>query len=50
MLLIYGDVMRSLWYFVFAIYAIVRGTLKTESRLCQASGFLIQYGTETSGQ
>jgi hypothetical protein len=50
MLLVYGDLMRSIWYFVFAIYAMARGTLKTESKLCQASGFLIQYGTETSGQ
>jgi G protein-coupled receptor GPR1 len=50
MLLVYGDVMRSLWYFVFAAYTLSRGTVKTESRFCQVSGFFIQYGTETSGK
>jgi hypothetical protein len=50
MLLVYGDVIRSGWYFIFAVYSLVLGTVKTESRFCQASGFFIQYGTETSGE
>lgn len=49
MLLIYGDVMRSAWYFIFAVYSIADGTVETRSGFCQASGFLVQYGTETSG-
>jgi hypothetical protein len=50
MLLVYGDVMRSFWYFVFSIITIGRGPINTKSRLCQSSGFFIQYGTETSGE
>ena len=50
MLLIYGDLMRSTWLFLFAVISIARGTIYTQSSLCQASGFLVQYGTETSGQ
>ncbi|KAH7394959.1 G protein-coupled glucose receptor regulating Gpa2-domain-containing protein [Phaeosphaeria sp. MPI-PUGE-AT-0046c] len=48
MLLLYGDVMRSAWYFIFAAHSIARGAVTTESRFCQSSGFLVQYGTETS--
>jgi hypothetical protein len=50
MLLIYGDLTRSIWYFAFAAYSLARGTVKTESRFCQASGFFTQYGTESSGE
>jgi hypothetical protein len=50
MLLIYGDLTRSIWYFTFAVYSLARGTVKTESKFCQASGFFIQYGTEISGE
>ena len=49
MLLIYGDLMRASWLFIFAMVSIVRGTVTTYSSLCQASGFLVQYGMETSG-
>ncbi|OCL13842.1 hypothetical protein AOQ84DRAFT_81888 [Glonium stellatum] len=48
MLLIYGDLTRATWYFIFAIASFRRGTIRTHSLFCQASGFLIQYGTETS--
>ncbi|KAF2799030.1 hypothetical protein K505DRAFT_404874 [Melanomma pulvis-pyrius CBS 109.77] len=48
MLLIYGDVMKTSWFFIFAIVSIVRGTVKTSSSFCQASGFFVQYGMETS--
>jgi G protein-coupled receptor GPR1 len=50
MLLVFGDVTRSIWYFVFSIYVIARGNIESESKLCQASGFFIQYGTEISGK
>jgi G protein-coupled receptor GPR1 len=50
MLLIYGDLTVTTWYFVFAVYSIARGTVKTQSRFCQSSGFMIQYGAETSGK
>ncbi|PSN62168.1 hypothetical protein BS50DRAFT_139186 [Corynespora cassiicola Philippines] len=48
MLLIYGDLMKATWLFLFAAVSIARGTVYTESAFCQASGFLVQYGTETS--
>ncbi|KAF1846645.1 uncharacterized protein K460DRAFT_127804 [Cucurbitaria berberidis CBS 394.84] len=48
MLLIYGDLMRATWFFIFAVVAVVRGAVRTESAFCQSSGFFIQYGTETS--
>lgn len=50
MILIFGDMMKATWLFIFAAVSIARGTVYTESALCQASGFLVQYGTETSGQ
>jgi hypothetical protein len=50
MLLIYGDFMRATWYFVFAVVSLAQGTVRTESSFCQSSGFLIQYGKETSGE
>jgi hypothetical protein len=50
MILIYGDLMRGTWLLVYAIIAIVRGTVGTPSTFCQVSGFLVQYGTQTSGQ
>lgn len=50
MILIYGDLMRGGWLFVFVIISLARGTVKTKSTFCQVSGFLVQYGTQTSGQ
>ncbi|CAI6275947.1 unnamed protein product [Periconia digitata] len=47
-LLIYGDMIKTMWIFAFALASITRGTIYTESPFCQASGFLVQYGTETS--
>jgi hypothetical protein len=49
MLLIFGDLMKASWLFFFAVVSIAKGTVFTESALCQASGFMVQYGTETSG-
>jgi hypothetical protein len=48
-LLVYGDLMRASWFFVAAVVMLARCTVKTSSSFCQSSGFLIQYGTETSG-
>lgn len=48
MLLIYGDLTRATWYFIFAIASFRGGAIPTQSPFCQASGFSIQYGTETS--
>ncbi|KAH6614204.1 G protein-coupled glucose receptor regulating Gpa2-domain-containing protein [Boeremia exigua] len=48
MILIYGDLMRGAWLFVFATISLARGTVKTGSTFCQVSGFLVQYGTQTS--
>ncbi|KAF2121470.1 G protein-coupled glucose receptor regulating Gpa2-domain-containing protein [Lophiotrema nucula] len=48
MLLIYGDMMKASWLMIFAVASIARGTITTRSSICQASGFLVQYGTETS--
>jgi G protein-coupled receptor GPR1 len=50
MLLIYGDVMKASWLFLFAVVSLGQGTVHTRSSFCQASGFLVQYGTETSGR
>lgn len=49
MFLLYGDLTRSVWYFVFSVASIRRHVIPTQSPFCQVSGFLIQYGTETSG-
>ena len=50
MILIYGDLVRGIWIFVFAVLTLARGIVATKTTLCQVSGFLVQYGTETSGQ
>ncbi|KAF2659202.1 hypothetical protein K491DRAFT_558533, partial [Lophiostoma macrostomum CBS 122681] len=50
MLVIWGDVMKAIWLFLFAVISIGQGTVYTNSAFCQASGFLLQYGTETSGK
>ncbi len=49
MILIYGDLVRGTWLFVFAIISLARGTVKTGSTFCQLSGFLVHYGTQTAG-
>ncbi|KAK3202930.1 hypothetical protein GRF29_154g1226769 [Pseudopithomyces chartarum] len=48
MLLIFGDLMKAMWLSVLGVVSIARGTVATESAFCQASGFLVQFGTETS--
>ena len=50
MLLIFGDLMKAMWLSILGVVSIARGRIATESAFCQASGFLVQFGTETSGQ
>lgn len=49
MLLIFGDALKATLLLIFAIVSIAGGTVYTRSSFCQASGFLVQYGTETAG-
>ncbi|KAF2645287.1 hypothetical protein P280DRAFT_416853, partial [Massarina eburnea CBS 473.64] len=48
MFLIFGDLMKAFWLFLFGIVSIARGPVVTESAFCQVSGFMVQYGTEMS--
>ncbi|KAF2873465.1 G protein-coupled glucose receptor regulating Gpa2-domain-containing protein, partial [Massariosphaeria phaeospora] len=50
MFLVYGDLTRAGWMFIFTMVSMLQGTVHTDSSFCQASGFMVQYGTETSGQ
>lgn len=50
MLLLYGDLTRATWYFIFAAVSLGQGTTETRSTFCQSSGFLMQYGETTSGE
>ncbi|EOA87030.1 uncharacterized protein SETTUDRAFT_115758, partial [Exserohilum turcica Et28A] len=47
-ILIYGDLVRASCYFVAAIATLVNAHVDNDSAFCQASGFFILYGTETS--
>jgi G protein-coupled receptor GPR1 len=49
MILIFGDAVKATFLFTFAMVSMIGGTVYTTSSFCQASGFLLQYGTETSG-
>ncbi|MCJ1390667.1 hypothetical protein MMC18_003528 [Xylographa bjoerkii] len=49
MLLIFSDMFKATWYLVFPIVEFARGQETiTESRWCQASGFLTAFATEAS--
>lgn len=48
-ILVYGDLMRSCAYFSFGVYSLTKGAVETRTAFCQASGFFIQYGAETTG-
>ncbi|TKA52279.1 hypothetical protein B0A49_11994 [Cryomyces minteri] len=48
MLLISADLFKTLWYLVFACVVFTHGPVLTPSSFCQASGFLIQTGTEAA--
>jgi len=50
MLLVYGDLIKATSLFLLALVSLTRGTLRTESPVCQAGGFFLQFGTETAGE
>ncbi|KAF2188223.1 hypothetical protein K469DRAFT_768687 [Zopfia rhizophila CBS 207.26] len=41
MFLIYGDLTKATWLFLFSVVSIARGIIPTESAFCWASGFLL---------
>jgi len=49
MTLILSDLFKDINYFAFAIVTFVQGTVNPHSPYCQASGFMIQMGTEITG-
>lgn len=49
MILIYGDLVRSIWLFIDCTSVIIRGRERMGRTFCQSSGFLIHYGKLTSG-
>jgi len=50
MILIFGDLVRSFFLVLHTIVSIAGDTVTTETSYCQASGYFVHYGTETSGQ
>ncbi|KAJ9669566.1 G protein-coupled receptor gpr1 [Coniosporium apollinis] len=48
MLLVLGDLVRAMWYFVHAIVSVGHGAISTSSPFCQTSGFMVQWGTEAT--
>jgi hypothetical protein len=49
MFLIAGDVIRSLWMLIIACIALRNHGIDSSSPVCQASGWLIQFGTVMNG-
>ena len=48
MFLIFSDMFKALWYFVFPVVVFSRGTISSSSKFCQASGFFLALGIEAS--
>ncbi|KAI9696353.1 MAG: hypothetical protein M1820_008195 [Bogoriella megaspora] len=48
--LICGDLVRSLWFFIFAWVNIAIGPVETNWKFCQVTGFFVQTGIEMGGQ
>ncbi|KAK5110690.1 hypothetical protein LTR85_000751 [Meristemomyces frigidus] len=46
LLLVIGDFWKSLWFVIFAAVTFSQGPVSTHSTFCQASGYLLQMGTE----
>lgn len=44
-----SDAMKSLFYLVFPLVSFVQGTIKSESPFCQATGYVVQWCTESAG-
>lgn len=51
MTLILSDLFKDINYIAFSIVTFVRGSnVPSNSPYCQASGFMIQFGTEVTGK
>jgi len=50
MTLILSDLFKDINYIAFSIVTFVRGNVSNQSGYCQASGFMIQFGTEVTGE
>lgn len=46
--LIICDTWKSLWYFIFPIVVFTQGQVQSSSKFCQASGFFLSFGLESS--
>lgn len=46
MFLIISDTFKALWYFVFSVVVITKGSVDSSSDFCQASGFFLHFSTE----
>ena len=50
LLLIVGGSWKSLWFILFSVVTFANGPISTESKFCQASGYLLQVGFEACGE
>ncbi|KAK2067041.1 hypothetical protein P8C59_000810 [Phyllachora maydis] len=48
MLLIQSDFIKALWFTIFPIVSFARGPIPSDSAFCQASGFFLTFGIESS--
>lgn len=48
MLLVQADTFEAIWCFIFPIVSFSRGTVPSNSAYCQASGFLLAFGIQSS--
>lgn len=50
MILVIGDLIRSIWFFIIPLINLVRGPVESHTDFCQVSGFFLQVGIETAGK
>jgi len=50
LLLIIGDLWKSLWYWTYSVVAFTRGQVRSQSKFCQVSGFFLEQGLESCGK
>ena len=46
--LIASDTFKAVWYFIFAVVAIAKGPVSSDSGFCNASGFFLLFGVEAA--
>lgn len=46
--LIVSDTFKAVWYFIFAVVAIAKGPVVSDSGFCNASGFFLLFGVEAA--